>query len=60
MKDQRLSRTNYIRFISTDCDVPEEVSGTIDPEVDWTIKMPLVDLATSSFILLAVIMLEKI
>ena len=33
-EDQRLCRTNYIRFISN-CDMPEEVSVTFDPKVDF-------------------------
>ena len=44
------SRTNYNRFI-LNCDVPEEISVTFDPEVDL-MTMPLVDHATSGFILL--------
>ena len=32
-EDQRLCRRNYIRFISN-CDVPEGVSISFDPEVD--------------------------
>ena len=33
-EDQRLCRTNYLNLFQN-CDVPEEVSGTFDPEIDF-------------------------